>query len=166
MPKAASWTMGLALTLGLALSLAFALPPGAASAQEARPMAEDPALEARVMAVAEELRCMVCQNETIAASHADLARDLRGQVREQLRQGRTPQQVIDFMVERYGDFVLYRPPLRAGTVLLWGGPFALLLVAAAWLVPRVRRQPALAGDALSPDEARRVRQLLDEERAR
>ncbi len=161
-----SWTLASALALALALSLALALAPRAVSAQEARPVAEDTALEARVMAVAEELRCLVCQNETIAASQADLARDLRGQVRDQLRQGRTPQQVIDFMVERYGDFVLYRPPLRAGTVLLWGGPFALLLVAAAWLVLRVRRQPALAGDTLSPEEARRVRQLLDEERAR
>ena len=149
-----------------ALLLALAMASGLASAKEAQPLAADPALEARVMAVAEELRCLVCQNETIAASQADLARDLRGQVRDQLQQGRTPQQVREFMVARYGEFVLYRPPLQATTVLLWGGPFALLAVALGWLVLRVRRRPAQANEALTADEARRVRQLLDEERAR
>ncbi len=73
-------------------------------------MAEDPVLEATVMAIAEELRCLVCQNETIAASHADLAVDLRKQIRQQLKQGQSQQQILDFMVQRYGDFVLYRPP--------------------------------------------------------
>ncbi len=153
--------------LAAAAALAMAMASGQASAKEAQPLAADPALEARVMAVAEELRCLVCQNETIAASQADLARDLRAQVRDQLQQGRTPQQVTEFMVARYGAFVLYRPPLRASTVLLWGGPFALLAVALGWLALRVRRQPAPAGDGLTADEARRVRQLLlDEERAR
>ncbi len=146
--------------------MALAIASGTAMAKEAQPLAADPALEARVMAVAEELRCLVCQNETIAASQADLARDLRAQVREQLQQGRTPQQVTEFMVARYGEFVLYRPPLQATTVLLWGGPFALLAVALGWLVMRVRRRPAQAAQAdraLTADEARRVRQLLEEE---
>jgi cytochrome c-type biogenesis protein CcmH len=93
----------------------------AQAAQEARPMAEDPALEARVLAIAEELRCLVCQNETIAASHADLAVDLRKQIRQQLQQGQSEAQILDFMVQRYGDFVLYRPPLKSSTWLLWGG---------------------------------------------
>lgn len=149
-----------------ALLLVFAMASSLASAKEAQPLAADPALEARVMAVAEELRCLVCQNETIAASQADLARDLRAQVRDQLKQGRTPQQVTDFMVARYGEFVLYRPPIRAATVMLWGGPFALLAVALGWLVLRVRRRPAAGDEALTADEARRVRQLLAEERAR
>ena len=148
------------------LMMAMAIAPGLAFAKEAQPLAQDPALEARVMAVAEELRCLVCQNETIAASQADLARDLRAQVRDQLQQGRTPQQVTEFMVARYGEFVLYRPPLRATTLLLWGGPFALLAVALGWLFLRVRRQPAQADEALSADEARRVRQLLNEEHVR
>ncbi|NDE73351.1 MAG: cytochrome c-type biogenesis protein CcmH, partial [Betaproteobacteria bacterium] len=107
------------MLLGLALGL-----PLSAGAGEAKPMASDPALEARVMVIAEELRCLVCQNETIAASHADLAVDLRGQIRQKLSQGQSSQQILDFMVARYGDFVLYRPPLKASTVLLWVGPFA------------------------------------------
>ncbi len=100
---------------------------------DARPLADDPTLEARVMTVAETLRCVVCQNETVAASHADLARDLRTQIRSQLQAGRSEQQVQEFMVARYGEFVLYRPPLHAGTLALWIGPFALLALAAlAW----------------------------------
>ena len=92
-------------------------------------MAQDPALEARVMVIAEELRCLVCQNQTIADSHADLAVDLRNQIRDMLAKGQSPDQVRDYMTQRYGDFVLYRPPLKTSTVLLWAGP-AVLLVAA------------------------------------
>ncbi len=116
---------------------------GGASAQaaEARPVAEDPALEARVMAIAEELRCVVCQNETIAASQADLARDLRAQIRQQLREGRSAEDVMDFMVTRYGQFVRYRPPLQATTWALWLGPFALLALAAFAWVRQMRRAP-------------------------
>ena len=106
-----------------------------AVAGEAKSMSNDPVLEARVMVIAEELRCLVCQNETIAASHADLAVDLRSQIRIKLTQGQSSQQILDFMVARYGDFVLYRPPLKASTVLLWVGPFALLLLAAGVLAP-------------------------------
>lgn len=124
-------------------------------------MAQDPALEARVMAIAEELRCLVCQNETIAASHADLAVDLRQQIRVQLGQGRTGEQILDFMVQRYGDFVLYRPPLKASTLLLWGGPFLLLVVATVGLVVQIRRR---RGDAqapvLSDADSQRARKLL------
>ena len=124
---------------------------------------EDPALEARVMAVAEELRCLVCQNETIAASHADLAVDLRKQIRNKLREGQSPQQILDFMAARYGDFVLYRPRLTADTLLLWAGPFVLLIVAAAALVLNIRRRrAALVARELTPAEAARARALLDE----
>ncbi len=111
-----------------------------ARAVEARPMAEDPVLEARVMAIAEELRCVVCQNETIAASQADLARDLRGQIRQQLREGRSAEEVMDFMVARYGQFVRYRPPLQPSTWALWVGPFALLAVAGFAWVRQMRRR--------------------------
>ena len=124
-------------------------------------MAADPALEARVMAISEELRCLVCQNETIAASHADLAIDLRKQIRIKLTQGQSQQQILDFMVERYGDFVLYRPPLKATTVLLWVGPFALLAIAAMVLVLNIRRRRlAEQPKALSPEEILRAKQLL------
>jgi len=89
--------------------------------------ADNAALEKHVMAVSEQLRCLVCQNQTIADSHADLAIDLRNQVREKIQQGMSDQDIFNFMVERYGDFVLYRPPLRTTTALLWFGPFLLLL---------------------------------------
>jgi cytochrome c-type biogenesis protein CcmH len=133
-------------------------------ANEAKPMSNDPVLEARVMVIAEELRCLVCQNETIAASHADLAVDLRSQIRIKLTQGQSSQQILDFMVARYGDFVLYRPPLKASTVLLWVGPFALLLLAAGVLAFNIRRHRGAANSSsLTEAEQRRAQQLLDQE---
>jgi cytochrome c-type biogenesis protein CcmH len=149
----------------LALALLTAAPAwaqGASAPAPAAPLAEDPALEARVYAVAEELRCLVCQNETIAASQADLAVDLRKQIRQKLAAGQSERQILDFMTERYGDFVLYRPPLKATTVALWVGPFALLGVAAAVLVINIRRRRA-ASATLSADDARRARDLLAED---
>jgi cytochrome c-type biogenesis protein CcmH len=133
---------------------------GAAIGGEAAPAARDPALEQRVMDLAGELRCLVCQNQTLADSNADLAVDLRGQIREQLKAGATERQVVDFMVARYGDFVLYRPPLKASTALLWFGPFALLVLGVFLLVRRIRRQ---AGEAPPLSEAERLRaaRLLD-----
>ncbi len=144
--------------------LLIALASFAAQAKEAAPLATDPALEARVMAVAEELRCLVCQNETIAASHADLAIDLRQQIREQLVQGRTPTQIIDYMVVRYGEFVRYRPAFEATTALLWLGPFALLLIAAGamWRTIKQRRAVPVAAE-LSTAQSQRLRQLLGTE---
>ncbi|MFZ9284834.1 MAG: cytochrome c-type biogenesis protein [Burkholderiaceae bacterium] len=139
----------------------MALTPARARAGEAAPTAADPALEARVLAIAEELRCVVCQNETLAASQADLARDLRGQIRLQLQQGRTREEITGFMVDRYGAFVLYRPPLQASTVLLWAGPFLLLAGAFAWMV-RTAHQRRRAQGGLTDDELRRVQRLLDE----
>ena len=134
-----------------------------AVAKDAPLMSDDPALEARVMVIAEELRCLVCQNETIAASHADLAIDLRKQIRNKLKEGQSQQQILDFMVERYGDFVRYRPPLKASTVLLWVGPFVLLGVAALTLVLNIRRRRLSANAApLSAADAARARQLLGE----
>ena len=121
----------------------------------------DPALEARMMVIAEELRCLVCQNETIAASHADLAVDLKNQIRLKLTQGQSQKQILDFMVERYGDFVLYRPPLKTTTVLLWLGPFTLLAAAVLMLVINVRRRRRAAQPAgLSDEDAAKARALL------
>lgn len=120
----------------------------------------DPALEKHVMALAQDLRCLVCQNQTIADSHADLAVDLRNQVREKLQQGFTDEQVIDFMVARYGDFVRYRPPLKASTWLLWFGPLLLLLASCAYLVVRLRSRAGAAPAELSAADARRAAALL------
>lgn len=142
------------------LCLMFVL--GTAHAVEAPLLADDAALEARVMEIAEELRCLVCQNETIAASHADLALDLRQQIRTRLQEGQSRQQILDFMVERYGDFVLYRPRFAAKTLLLWLGPFVLLLIALLTLWVNIRQRAAATVEPeLTPDEARRARALLD-----
>jgi cytochrome c-type biogenesis protein CcmH len=111
------------------------------------PGAQDPVLEKRVAALAEELRCLVCQNQTLADSNAPLAVDLRNQIREQLARGASESEVVDFMVARYGDFVLYRPPFKASTIALWAGPFVFLLLGAWVLRRRVRRrvpEPQLA----------------------
>ena len=132
-----------------------------AQAKVAPNTSADPALEARVMVIAEELRCLVCQNETIAASHADLAIDLKNQIRLKLTQGQSQKQILDFMVDRYGDFVLYRPPLKITTVLLWLGPFALLAIAALMLVLNVRRRRRSAQPAaLSDADIAKARELL------
>jgi cytochrome c-type biogenesis protein CcmH len=134
---------------------------GAAQAKEAAPESTDPVLETHVMRIAQDLRCLVCQNETLAASHADLAVDLRQEIREKLRQGQTDQQIRDFMVARYGDFVLFKPPVKPTTWLLWGGPF-LLLCLAAWSLSRYLKQRALLAPAAGLSEAdhARARQLL------
>ena len=121
-------------------------------AKEATPVAADPALEARVVAITAELRCLVCQNQTIADSHSGLAEDLRSQVREQLRQGASDAQVVQFMTDRYGDFVLYRPPFKASTALLWIGPTALLVIGLGALVLVLRRRSKLAPDQFEPDD--------------
>ncbi len=159
--RALRWTAALTAAMAVGVAILLALTPARARAGEAAPTAADPALEARVMAIAEELRCVVCQNETLAASQADLARDLRGQIRLQLQQGRSQEEIMAFMVGRYGAFVLYRPPLQASTVLLWAGPFLLLGVAGVWMV-RTARQRRRSQGGLTDDELRRVQRLLDE----
>ena len=120
---------------------------------------EKPALEKRVNDLAHELRCLVCQNQTIADSNAALAQDLRNQIREQLQDGKSEREVIDFMVARYGDFVLYRPPFKATTVALWSGPF-LLLALGAWLLVRQVGKKAPPPE-LTEAERRRAAQLLE-----
>ena len=121
-------------------------------AKEAVPEASDPALEARMVRITSELRCLVCQNQTIADSHADLAVDLRKQVREQLTAGRSDAEIIDYMTARYGDFVLYRPPFKGITLLLWLGPAAMLGGGVLVLAIVLRRRSRLAPDAFEPDD--------------
>ena len=121
-------------------------------APTARLTAADPALEARMLAITGELRCLVCQNQTIADSHADLAVDLRNQVREMLRRGDTREQIIDYMTARYGDFVLYRPPLKQTTALLWFGPAVLMVAGLVVLGVVLRRRSRLPDESFEPDE--------------
>ena len=137
-----------------ALLLWLLVAVGGAQAQGvAADVATDPVLEARVQRLAAELRCLVCQNQSLADSNADLALQLKGQVRDQLRGGRSEQQVIDYMTERYGDFVLYRPPLKATTLLLWAGP-ALLVVAGVGVLAFGLRRQASTTELNAEDRAR------------
>jgi cytochrome c-type biogenesis protein CcmH len=133
-------------------------------AREAPPLADDPALEQRVMRLSSELRCLVCQNETLADSRADLAVDLRNQVREQMRAGKSDEQIKAWLTDRYGDFVLYRPPVKPTTWLLWFGPFVLLIAAAATLLVYLRRRQARTAAAqLTPEQHHQAQALLAEE---
>ena len=123
-------------------------------------LAQDPSLDKRVAGLAHELRCLVCQNQTLADSNAPLAVDLRNQIREQLKGGASERDVIDFMVARYGDFVLYRPPFKASTLALWIGPFVLLALGAFLLVRRLVRRRA-PEPQLSEAERARAAKLLE-----
>ena len=140
------------------LLLLWTLPAQALAPEE---LLADPALQARAEALYSELRCVVCQNESIASSEADIARDLRTIVREKLLAGESDQAILDFMVARYGDFVLLRPPFKATTLLLWLAPPTLLLLALAGLW-RARRQQAQRAEAapLTAAEQARVAELL------
>lgn len=131
--------------------LAALLAAAPAGAKDAVPVATNPVIEARMMALAEELRCLVCQNQTIADSHADLAVDLRQQIREMLARDMSEAQVRQYMTDRYGDFVLYKPPFKASTALLWIGPALLLLSALAALFIVLRRRQRMSADAFDPD---------------
>ena len=131
------------------------------AAREAVPEADDPVLERRVVRLTSELRCLVCQNQSLADSHADLAIDLKNQVRGQMREGRTDAEIRDYMVARYGDFVLYDPPFKASTLLLWAGPFVLLLIGLLGLAVYQRNRRSRLSDAeLTPADRARAEALL------
>lgn len=143
----------------LLIGCLFALSTAVAHAEEAQPVAANPTLEKRVMEISEELRCLVCQNQTIADSNAELAIDLRNQVREKLEQGKSEKDIVNYMVQRYGDFILYRPPLKITTWLLWFGPFLLLIGGIGFLGLKLRRgHPQV--DALPEAEMQRAAELL------
>jgi cytochrome c-type biogenesis protein CcmH len=132
------------------LLMLFAL---ACAAKDAPPdPIDNAAVEARMLRITEELRCLVCQNETIAGSNASLAEDLRTQVRDMIRKGQTDEQILKYMTDRYGDFVLYRPPLKATTFLLWFGPGVLLVGGLAVLYFVLRRRTRMSDDRFEPDE--------------
>ncbi len=151
----------LAAILAAGLALGFAAPALAQSAEVANP---DPQVEQRLKGLAEELRCLVCQNQTIADSNAPLALDLRQQIRGQIAQGRSDDQIREYMVDRYGDFVLYKPPVKATTLLLWVGPFALIVAGFAifWRIVRRRRTPAAAAE-LPAERRDAIRDLLEKD---
>ncbi|MGE5652132.1 MAG: cytochrome c-type biogenesis protein [Bacillota bacterium] len=142
------------------ICLLLALGASAALAREAPTVATNPELEKRVLSLSEELRCLVCQNQTLADSHAELAIDLKNQVREKLAAGMSDKQVVDYMVERYGDFVLYRPPVKATTWLLWFGPFLLLVGGIAVLAVKLMKRRNAAED-LPEEDLQRAAALLD-----
>lgn len=141
----------------LLLSLGCA---GLMLAKEAQPN-EDPQIEQRMKDLTQQLRCLVCQNETLADSHADLAEDLRKQIREQIKAGKSDQEIIGFLTDRYGDFVLYKPPVKRTTYLLWFGPFVFLAGGTVILYRYLnRRRQLIKEQPLSADERKRAEELL------
>jgi cytochrome c-type biogenesis protein CcmH len=147
----------------VALSLAFALAAAPAWAVRPDEMLPDPRLEARAEQVGTELRCLVCRNQSVEDSDADLAHDIRVLVRERIAAGDSDAQVVAYIHSRYGDFVLLRPPFELGTALLWGGPLLLLLIGAGMVARFYRNQPEIAATApLSADERERLAALLHE----
>ena len=139
----------------------LALVPLAGFTKTAPPLAADPALELRMMDLAAGLRCLVCQNQSIAESNAELAADLRNEIREQMRRGASNQDVIDYLVARYGDFLLYRPPLKTSTLLLWFGPAILFVLGIGLLIRTLlRRRVQAAPTPLSPAARARAQDLL------
>ncbi|PYS32296.1 MAG: cytochrome C biogenesis protein CcmH [Acidobacteria bacterium] len=131
-----------------------------ALAKEAKP-AEDPQIEQRMRALTEQLRCLVCQNETLADSRADLAEDLRKEIREQMKAGKSDQEIIAFLTQRYGDFVLYKPPVKSTTYLLWFGPFVLLFAGTGVLYLYLKKRRELIDEKpLTADERTRAEEIL------
>ena len=144
------------------LILLLSLLPLYVYAGEARDLAKDPVVEKRMVSLAENLRCLVCQNESLASSHAELAEDLRREVRELIKKGMTDQEIKDYLVARYGDFVLYEPPLKNSTLLLWLGPFVLLLAGMGILFLQLsKRRKTVSESILSADDKVRVASLLN-----
>jgi cytochrome c-type biogenesis protein CcmH len=138
-----------------------------AISKDAQPSTEDPILEDRVMNLARELRCLVCQNETLADSRADLAVDLRNQIREQMKAGKSDKEIVAFLTERYGKFILFRPPVDPTTYLLWFGPFVLLLGGLLLLFRYVKqRRELIVEQPLSADDHHRAEALLRTERGK
>jgi len=146
----------------LIMAILLALSAAQLHAKEAAPLAQDEATEKRLVAISSELRCLVCQNESLSGSHAELANDLRREIRTLIQQGKSDAEIMDFMVSRYGDFVRYRPPLKGTTLLLWFGP-GLLLVGGlgALLIYLRRRSKAIDDSPLSTAEQQQAERLLN-----
>ena len=144
------------------LILLLSLVPVMVFAGEAKDMAQDPVVEKRMIGLAANLRCLVCQNESLASSHAELAEDLRREVREQIKKGMSDKEIVDYLVSRYGDFVLYDPPMKTSTALLWFGPFLLFLMGGAFLFYQLRKRSQVMPEAeLGPEAQKRAAALLN-----
>lgn len=134
-------------------------------AKDATPLAADPVLEQRLISISEEMRCLVCQNESLAGSRSDLANDLRREIRTLIQEGKSDDQIRTFMVERYGDFVLYRPPVKPITWLLWIGPFVILIIGIIGLLSYLRRRNlSIPSTALSKIDNEKIDALLNQDR--
>lgn len=154
-----------AVLLLAALVGAWSAPPARAVGGEAESLI-DPALEARIRHLEEELRCLVCQGQSIAESDSGFAHDIRAEILTRMRAGKSDQEIIDFLVERYGDFILFRPPVKSTTALLWAGPLILLAVGAVFMVVIILRQRRAPRPELSVEEVRRAESLLGVEEAK
>jgi cytochrome c-type biogenesis protein CcmH len=140
---------------------------GSSFAKDAVSLVDDPVLEQRLISISEEMRCLVCQNESLAGSRSDLANDLRREIRTLIKEGKSDDQIRSFMVERYGDFVLYRPPVKPTTWLLWIGPFVILLIGIAGLLTYLRRRNnAVSNIPLSDDDNKKIDALLNNKSGR
>lgn len=156
----------------LGVLLAFSLPVLASEAtsvpldtlREARPLADDPAIEQRMVNLAEDLRCLVCQNESLAGSKAELAEDLRREIRDQMKAGKNDKEVIEYLTTRYGDFVLYRPPFKPVTYLLWLGPLLFLGIGGAAWAATLRRRRAMQVPPLDEKKLAAAAQLLEDDK--
>lgn len=145
--------------IGMLFGLCLALPGWAG---EAQPVGEDPVIEQRMNKLAEELRCLVCQNETLAGSHAELAEDLRREIREQMKLGKNDKEVIQYLTDRYGDFVLYRPPFRSYTLVLWLGPLVFLIIGGvSWYFVMRRRRALRVTEQVSREDLDKAKALLE-----
>lgn len=143
------------------LVLGMVAPFAVAQVRRPRPQTDDPALEKRLHNLSQNLRCLVCQNETLADSQADLADDLRDEIREQMKAGKSDKEIIDFLTARYGQFILYKPQVTPTTYLLWFGPFLLLLAGLAVLFRYIKqRRDLIPEKPLSAEERRRAEELL------
>jgi cytochrome c-type biogenesis protein CcmH len=156
----------------LGVLLAFSLPVLASDPTsvpldtlvEARPLADDPAIEQRMVNLAEDLRCLVCQNESLAGSRAELAEDLRREIRSQMKAGKNDKEVIEYLTTRYGDFVLYRPPFKPVTYLLWLGPLLFLGIGGAAWAATLRRRRAMQVPPLDEKKLAAAAQLLEDDK--
>ncbi len=134
------------------------------SSPQAIPVAEDPEVEKRMIALTEDLRCLVCQNESIAESRADFSNDMRREIREQIQANKTDAEIIEFLVDRYGDFVLYNPPMKPTTVLLWFGPLILFVFGVWFLISYIKkRRVQIEEVTLSEAQRKKVEAMLNEE---
>jgi len=141
----------------------FLLIPSVGCSKEAVPVAEDPVIEKRMLALTMDLRCLVCQNESIADSRADFSNDIRREIREQIKANKTDQEIVQFLVDRYGDFVLYNPPMKPTTILLWFGPLILFIIGLGSLIIYLRRRRVQIEDvSLSQVQINRAEALLNE----